>query len=144
MALALDDLQKLAQQLTTLPGGAQAAIPDFFGHLTTDGLAPITSDWDIENWECKEGGILCLRLDPAYHAARLFQVRSEDDEIQIAAFPIQLVDVAREHGVSATVLALLAIASGQQDDGRRLKVGVPKVDAAAKDLMLMTVCRLCG
>jgi hypothetical protein len=143
MALALEDLEKLARQLATLPGGARAAVPDFFAHLMTAGLAPITSDWDIENWELKDGGILCLRLDPAYGAARLFQVSSED-ELQIAAFPIQVADIAREAGASPIVLALLAIASGQQDDGRRLKVGLPKVDAAAKDLMLMTVCRLCG
>jgi hypothetical protein len=143
MPLQLDDLEKLAAQLTTLPGGAQAAIPDFFASLTTEGLGPITSDWDVESWELKDGGILCLRLDPAYGAARLFQVSSED-ELQIAAFPIQLMDIAREQGASPIVLALLAIATGQQDDGRRLKVGLPKVDAAAKDLMLMTVCRLCG
>jgi hypothetical protein len=142
--MTLEDLQKLADQLDRLPGGCQAAIPDFFANFLEDGLAPITSDWDVENWPCKEGGILVLRLDPAYHTARLFQVRGEDDEIQIAALPIQLMDVAREHGASAIVLALLAIAAGNVDDGRRLKVGLPKIDGAAKDLMLMTVCRLCG
>ena len=71
-------------------------------------------------------------------------MRGEDDEIQIAALPIQLMDVARAHGASAIVLALLAIAAGNVDDGRRLKVGLPRIDGAAKDLMLMTVCRLCG
>jgi len=142
--MTLEDLQKLADQLDRLPGGNQAAIPDFFARFLEDGLAPITSDWDVENWQCKEGGILVLRLDPAYHTARLFQVHSEEDEIQIAALPIQLMDVAREHGASAIVLALLAIAAGNVNDGKRLKAGLPKIDGAAKDLMLMTVCRLCG
>ena len=138
-----EDLHKLASQLATLPGGAPAAIRDFFAGLMHDGLAPLTSDWDIENWGLKEGGILCLRVDPAWHVARLFKVDGED-ELQIASLPIKLVDIAREHGASPIVLALLAIATGQADDGRRLKVGLPKVDATAKDLMLMTVCRLCG
>ncbi|MEW5892737.1 MAG: hypothetical protein AB1697_06335 [Pseudomonadota bacterium] len=139
-----EDLQKLAEQLDRLPGGSQAAIPDFFATLIGDGLAPITSDWDVENWPCKEGGVLALRLDPAYHAARLFHVRNDADEIQIAALPIQLMDVARAYGASPIVLALLAIAAGHVDDGRELKVGLPRIDGAAKDLMLMTVCRLCG
>jgi hypothetical protein len=42
------------------------------------------------------------------------------------------------------VLALLAIAAGDVDDGRRLKRRLPGLDGAARDLMLMTLCRLCG
>lgn len=139
-----EDLQELARQLSTLPGGARAAIPDFFGSLLAEELAPLTSDWDVENWQFKEGGLLCLRLDPAYRAARLFHVLGPEEEIQIAALPIELMDAAREYDASPLALALVAIASGQADDGRRLKAGLPKADLAAKDLMLMTVCRLCG
>ncbi len=138
-----EDLQQLAGQLKTLPGGAQAAMPDFFDPLLADGLAPVTSDWDLEAWLPREGGVLCLRIDPAYQCLRLFRV-AEEDELQIAVFPMDLLHVSREHGASPLVLALLCLATGQVDDGRRLKITLPKVDAAAKDLMLMTVCRLCG
>ena len=41
-------------------------------------------------------------------------------------------------------LTLVAIALGEVNDGRRLKKALPRLDGAAKDLMLMTVCRLCG
>ena len=54
-------------------------------------------------------------------------------------------DISAGHLAAATVTAvLLAIAAGQIDDRKRLKRCAPKVDGAAKDLMLMTVCRLCG
>ncbi len=74
---------------------------------------------------------------------RLFYV-TEESELGIARAGNELLLVAREKNVSALILLLVAIATGQVDDGRRLKVELPKIDAAAKDLMLMTVCRLCG
>jgi hypothetical protein len=149
-----EDWEKLADQLATLPGGAAAALPDFFGNLVSDELAPVTSDWDYDGWVLKEGGILSLRINDAIDGMRLFLVRLGDehgpderyatDELGISRAGNELLEVAREKGVSAIILFLLAIASGQIDDGRRLKVELPKLDAAAKDLMLMTVCRLCG
>jgi hypothetical protein len=138
-----EDWEKLAGQLATLPGGAAAAQPDFFGSLVSDELAPITSDWDYDGWVLKAGGILSLRINDAVDGMRLFYV-TPGDELGIARAGKELIDVAREQRVSAMILMLLAIAAGQIDDGRRLKVELPKIDAAAKDLMLMTVCRLCG
>lgn len=138
-----EDWDKLADQLATLPGGAVAALPDFFGNLVSDELAPITSDWDYDGWVLKAGGILSLRLNDAVDGMRLFYV-TEEDELGIARAGNELLQVAREKNVSALLLLLVAIATGQVDDGRRLKVELPKIDAAAKDLMLMTVCRLCG
>lgn len=138
-----EDWEKLADQLATLPGGAVAAMPDFFGTLVRDELAPITSDWDYDGWVLKAGGILSLRINDAVDGMRLFYV-TPGDELGIARSGKELIDVARERQVSAIILMLLAIATGQIDDGRRLKIELPKIDAAAKDLMLMTVCRLCG
>jgi hypothetical protein len=138
-----EDWEKLAGQLATLPGGAAAAQPDFFGSLVSDELAPITSDWDYDGWVLKAGGILSLRINDAVDGMRLFYV-TPGDELGIARAGKELIDVAREQRVSAMILMLLAIAAGQIDDGRRLKVELPKIDAAAKDLMLMTLCRLCG
>ncbi len=149
-----EDWLKLADQLATLPGGAAAAVPDFFANLVRDELAPITSEWDYDGWVLMDGGVLSLRINDAIDGMRLFLVRPGDghgpdlayasDELAIARAGSELLEVSRERGVPALILFLLAIASGQIDDGRRLKVEVPKIDAAAKDLMLMTVCRLCG
>lgn len=88
----------------------------------------------------RAGGILSLRINDAVDGMRLFYV-TPGDELGIARAGKELLDVAREKQVPAMILLLLAIATGQVDDGRRLKVELPKIDAAAKDLMLMTVCR---
>lgn len=138
-----EDWDKLADQLATLPGGAVAALPDFFGNLVSDELAPITSDWDYDGWVLKDEGMLSLRINDAVDGMRLFYV-TRDDELGIARAGTELLRTAQEKQVSALLLILLAIAAGQVDDGRRLKLVLPKLDAAAKDLMLMTVCRLCG
>jgi hypothetical protein len=123
----LDPYQELVWQLKRLPGGAQAAIPDFFGHLLA---APPTSAC----WQFKEGGPLELQAD-----ATLVQGDSA-----ITTFPPALLAAAAAAELSPLLLGLLALATGQIDGDRRLKAVLPKVDAAAKDLMLMTVCRLCG
>lgn len=138
-----EDWDKLAEQLGHLPGGAAAAISDFFGSLVGDDLAPITSEWDFEGWQLKDGGVLSLRLHDAADGMRLFHVR-EENEMEIARVGSDLLPAARAGQVSPLLLILLAIATGQVDDHRRLKIESPKIDGAAKDLMLMTVCRLCG
>jgi hypothetical protein len=62
----------------------------------------------------------------------------------IAHLPDPLLAAAREADIPPILLGLLALATGYIEGDRRLKAVLPKVDAAAKDLMLMTVCRLCG
>lgn len=141
--MTLEDWQKLATQLGNLPGGAAAAMPDFFGQLVSDELAPITSEWDFEGWVLNDGGVLSLRLNDAVDGMRLFVV-THAGEMELARAGNELLQAARAADVSPLLLLLLAIAAGQVDDRRRLKLEVPKIDAAAKDLMLMTVCRLCG
>lgn len=141
--MTAEDWAKLVEQLGYIPGGAAKAEPDFFGHLVLDELAPITSEWDFETWPLKDGGLLSLRLHEGVEGLRLYYI-GHDDEIAIAHAGNELMTAARAGGVSPLLLLLLAIATGQVDDRRRLKQYAPKIDGAAKDLMLMSVCRLCG
>ena len=138
-----DDWTHLASQLRLIPGGAERAEPDFFGTLISDGLAPTTSEWDFEGWLLMDGRVLSLRLDEAQEGMRLFVVDPEEDHF-IARTGNELLACARAESVSPLILFLLAVATGQIDDNKRLKLHAPRIDAAAKDLMLMSVCRLCG
>jgi hypothetical protein len=151
--------QELVWQLHRLPGGGAAAIPDFFASRLADApldqLAPETrvaaaSVTVIEAWPLREQGQLVLFGD---EVRGLHLVHLQDtDSSRIADLPGELLAAARASAedpaspltVSPLVLALVAIAAGQVDDGRRLKRRLPGIDGAAKDLMLMTVCRLCG
>jgi hypothetical protein len=127
MPEGLDAYQELVWQLKRLPGGAAAAIPDFFSGLLLE--APSTTRWGFRAGES-------LELD-ASGALRC-------GEAPIARFPAELFAAAEAGAVPVMLLGLLALATGLIDGDRRLKAVLPKVDAAAKDLMLMTVCRLCG
>lgn len=138
-----EDWAKLIGQLDSIPGGACKAEADFFGHLINDELAPITSEWDFEGWSLKDGRILSLRIDEAQEGMRLFVVDPDESHF-IARTGNAMLSCAREHAVSPLIIMLLAIATAQIDDNKRLKLHAPKLDAAAKDLMLMSVCRLCG
>lgn len=141
--MTAEDWAKLIEQLGLIPGGAERAEPDFFGHLLVDELAPITSEWDFENWSLKDGCVLSLRLDEAQEGMRLYVVDPAEDHY-IARTGNDLLTAARAGGVSPLPLFLVALATGQIDDNKRLKLHAPKIDAAARDLMLMSVCRLCG
>jgi len=141
--MTAEDWAKLIEQLSTLPGGAAAAEPDFFGSLVEDDLAPLSSEWDYEGWLLKDGNLLSLRLHEGVEGMRLYHV-SPEEELAIGHAGKELLDTARTGNVSPLLLMLLAIATGQIDDSKRLKRVAPKIDGAAKDLMLMTVCRLCG
>jgi hypothetical protein len=127
MPKGLDPFQELVWQLNRLPGGAAAAIPDFFGNLVAE--TPVA-----ELWRFREGGPLELQGDGSLCHG----------EIVITRLPPELLVAAEAGEIPAILLGLLALATGQIDGDRRLKAVLPKVDAAAKDLMLMTVCRLCG
>ncbi len=127
MPEGLDPYQELAWQLHRLPGGAAAAIPDFFGALLLE--APSQA-----RWRFRAGGALELDATGELRCGAS----------PIAVFPPELFAAAEADAVPVMLLGLLALATGQVDGDRRLKRVLPKVDAAAKDLMLMTVCRLCG
>ena len=133
--MSIEDWHELAAKLELLPGGAQAAIPDFFGAWLAQ------SSWLDDGTECwlfKQGGLLRLGQDG------LLIHNLDGSQISVATCPSELLVAAHEAAVSPLLLALLAIAVGHIDDARRLKQTLPRVDGAAKDLMLMTVCRLCG
>jgi GAF domain-containing protein len=123
----LDPYQELVWQLHRLPGGAAAALADFFGNLLAETPTP-------DRWRFKEGGQLELQADGDLRHGGT----------HITHLPPALRAAAAAAAISPVLLGLLALATGQIDGDRHLKAVLPKVDAAAKDLMLMTVCRLCG
>jgi hypothetical protein len=123
----LDPYEEMVWQLHRLPGGITAAIPDFFASLLVE--IPTSHCWLLS-----QNDRLALHADGTLHHG----------DQPIAHFPAALLAAAESAGISPILLGLLAIASGQIDGDRRLKAALPKVNAAAKDLMLMTVCRLCG
>jgi hypothetical protein len=126
--------EELVWQLTRLPGGMAAAMPDFFGRLLA---RPPESTEDGEVWHLHDGAKLALR-------AGHFSVHSKGEHTAIATLPQALLDEAEKARISPLLLGLLALATGDVDGDRTLKKVLPQVDGAAKDLMLMTVCRLCG
>jgi hypothetical protein len=153
----LDPFQELVWQLNRLPGGSAAAMPDFFGTLVTETKPTVTQPTVTqptvtqptdtqptdtqptetplaEVWYFKQGGALELHADGGLRYA----------DTLIAQLPDALLAAAAAAKLPAILLALLALATGDIDGDRRLKAALPQVDAAAKDLMLMTVCRLCG
>ena len=119
--------EELAWQLTRLPGGAAAALPDFFGPLL-DGAV------EERRWPLHEGGCVEWRADNALRVG----------ETPLVILPPELLEVARENNLSPILLGLLGVVTGDLEGDRRLKAAHPRLDGAAKDLMLMTVCRLCG
>lgn len=123
----LDPYQELVWHLHRLPGGAAAAMPDFFAPLLEAAPTP-------ERWQLREGGELQLDGEGILRQGQTILARAPQD----------LLAAARQGGVEPLILMLLALAVGHLEEERRLKSALPKLDAAAKDLMLMTVCRLCG
>ena len=142
--MAAPDYAEYLDQLARLPGGPAAALTDF--------LAPClagpeqASDQGLPCWPLCEGGRLCLHRQTEAQGLRLVH-ENAGHSVEIARFGGDLLDAAAPdpaRAVSPIVLALLAIAAGDVDDGRRLRQRLPRLDAAARDLMLMTLCRLCG
>jgi len=126
--------EELVWQLERLPGGSDAAIPDFFGHLLA---GPVSTHDGQETWPLLDGAGLEL-------ADAELRAHIDNMAIPIATLPQALLTEAEKAGLSPLLLGLLALATGDVDGDRVLKKHLPKVDGAAKDLMLMTVCRLCG
>ncbi|MGQ9686533.1 MAG: hypothetical protein ACUVT2_09555 [Thiobacillaceae bacterium] len=134
------------EQLARLPGGPAAAVTDFLAPWLAD--AATAADPASNCWQLKQGDRLCLAALSATSALLLTYVQ-DTQSVEIARFGRALSEAVKrapagKPAVSPLVLALLAIAAGDVDDGRLLKRHLPGLDAAAKDLMLMTLCRLCG
>jgi hypothetical protein len=126
--------EELVWQLARLPGGLAAALPDFFGPLLAG--PPQRSD-EGESWHLRDGGRLELR-------GNRLEACLGGTVTPIATLPQALLEEAGRAGISALLLGLLALATGDVDGDRILKKCLPRVDGAARDLMLMSVCRLCG
>lgn len=124
-------------QLARLPGGAKAALTDFLGPWLAHPLPAAEETC----WRLRQGGRLCLK--PVDEALLLVHEHGAD-VVEIARFGLELLEGAARGQTSPMLLALLAIAAGDVDDARRLKQRLPGLDGAARDLMLMTLCRLCG
>ncbi len=138
---ASPDYAGYADQLARLPGGPSAAVTDFLGPWLA-GPDPRAAA-GAACWSLHEGGRLSLRPAPDIPGLVLVHENGAG-AVEIARFDGRLMAAAQETAISPLVLALLAIAAGDVDDGRRLKRRLPGLDGAAKDLMLMTLCRLCG
>lgn len=132
------EIEEFLRQLERLPGGPGAAVPDFFGPQLAEGGA---AGEDPARFLLKDGGSLDLTAD-----GRLIHAAAGGEQLILQLAPDQY-DTLRALATPAMPplpLTLVAIALGALDDGRRLKKALPRVDGAARDLMLMTVCRLCG
>jgi hypothetical protein len=150
------DIEDFIRQLERLPGGPGAALSDFFGHLLAgsptatlpDGIVPPRGTV-IECWPLPESGALCLCRAPGPEGASLVHLTGSAVH-EIASLDAVGLGIVEQAAATAggtgspLLLALVAIAMGQVDDGRRLKKALPRIDGAARDLTLMTVCRLCG
>ncbi len=135
------DYNDYLSQLTRLPGGPAAALRDFLAPWLGEApSAPVDACWSL-----REGGRLCLRLLDAHRHVLVHETPTA--QVEITRFDEAFATACQravERGIPPLVLALLAIAAGDVDDGRRLKGRLPGLDRAARDLMLMTLCRLCG
>ncbi len=129
------ELEEFLEQLARLPGGPAAAVPDFFGPQLAGGA--MAGDVFV----LADSGRLRLADDGA-----LLHARAESEAL-IVRLEAEVLTAIRELATPAMPplpLALVAIALGVVEDGRQLKKALPGLDGAARDLMLMTVCRLCG
>jgi hypothetical protein len=127
---------ELAQQLLTLPGGGPAAIMRDYFAATARPLEPHFSE--LERWSLiegeSEGGHLSLEVSGAlvfYPATGASQV------IARHVMP-------RIPGLSPLALMLTAIVGATIEGDAALKQVAPKARLAAKELMLVASCRLCG
>lgn len=126
----LEHYRDLADQLAAMPGGVATLRESFFG--------AVTLGEEGDGWALAAGGWLVL------DGAERLLWRREDGEEVVIAYPPGLLETAREFAVPPLGLALLAQAMGSVDDGGRLRRLLPQVNRAAKELLLIAACRLCG
>jgi hypothetical protein len=147
----IEHFRDLADQLASLPGGTAKLREDYFAGVTVDGLpdgaeralqAALGEGYILaEGWALAGGGVLALAVA---HGGEARLAWLDEKAETVLDYPAGLVDAAREHGVPPLGLAMLVQAMGTVDDGRRLRRLLPQVDKAAKGLLLIASCRLCG
>lgn len=130
------ELEEFLAQLERLPGGPAAAVPDFFGPWLDPQAAPGPTVFHLG-----DGDRLRLADD-----GRLVHETTQESRliVQLDGDQVATLQTLATPAMPPLPLALVAIALGEVEDGRRLKKTLPRLDGAARDLMLMTVCRLCG
>lgn len=149
----LEHYRDLADQLATLPGGSTDLRRDYFGAVTLP-EAPADAEARIkvalggghvlaEAWVLASGGLLAL-TESSDGTAQLVWLKEDGGTAAILDYLAGLGETAREYGISPLGLALLVQAMGTADDGGRLRRLLPAVDKAAKGLLLIASCRLCG
>lgn len=147
----IEHYRDLADQLATMPGGAASLRMDYFASVTVESLpagaeerlrSALGGDYALaEGWALAEGGVLALAV-AENGAARLVWLDAAAEPV--LDFPSGLAAAAVEYGIPPLGLALLVQAMGTVDDGGRLRRLLPQVDKAAKGLLLIASCRLCG
>lgn len=147
----IEHYRDLADQLATMPGGPDNLRADYFGAVTLADVPPgaerlkgaLGEEYALaEAWALVSGGLLAVAEGPE-GSARLAWLNADGAE-PILDYPAGLVETAREYRVPPLGLALLVQAMGTADDDGRLRRLLPAVDKAAKGLLLIASCRLCG
>ena len=148
----LEHYRDLADQLATMPGGPAHLRADYFGAVTLPEAPADAGAWPkaapgenhvlAEAWALVAGGLLAL-AETADGAAQLVWLKDGGIDA-ILDYPPGLTETAREYNVPPLGLALLVQAMGTADDEGRLRRLLPTVDKAAKGLLLIASCRLCG
>lgn len=148
----LEHYRDLADQLATMPGGPANLRADYFATVTVSDI-PSGGEERVkaafgdgivlaEAWGLAAGGLLALAELPDGNG-RLVWLKDGGAE-SILDYPPGLAATAGEYGIPPLGLALLVQAMGTADDGGRLRRLLPAVDKAAKGLLLIASCRLCG
>lgn len=148
----LEHYRDLADQLATMPGGPAQLRKDYFAAVTLPEASADAEAWLktalgekyalADAWALVAGGVLALAEGPE-GTAQLVWLKEGGVDV-ILDYPAGLADTAREYGIPPLGLALLVQAMGTADDGGRLRQLLPAVDKAAKGLLLIASCRLCG
>jgi hypothetical protein len=149
----LEHYRDLADQLATMPGGPADLRGDYFGAVAlpdapADAAAQLKAALGeghvpAEAWALASGGLLALAESGDGNAQLVWLTDGGAAEV-ILDYPPGLAETAREYGIPPLGLALLVQAMGSADDGGRLRRLLPAVDKAAKGLLLIASCRLCG
>lgn len=149
----LEHYRDLADQLATMPGGPADLRGDYFGTVTlaeapadaAAQLKAVLGEGHVppEAWALASGGLLALAESEDGNAQLVWLTDDGAAEVILDYLP-GLGETAREYRVPPLGLALLVQAMGTADDGGRLRRLLPAVDKAAKGLLLIASCRLCG
>lgn len=134
------DWEALIQQLQTLPGSGPAGIQaDFFGHCATPSQAHVA---ERERWQIHAGGEISLEGGTVDAPITLVWYAAEGPNQVLC----KLEQLPTPAGLSPLATLLAGITGGLLGNATdaQLKTLAPKLRLAAKELLLVASCRLCG